>query len=305
MLRLDDIRAVFAPRAAPDTVFLPVRNDLIINEILFNPYVDGVDFVEVYNRSDKTFDLRQFKLATRNKNGAVASYKTPESRHLIYPDDYAVLTTSAEATEMFYRVPYPERIVVLPSLPAYNNADGCVVLTAEDSTIIDEFCYTEKMHQSLLVSVEGVSLERVSPERPAGEAANWYSGSQVVGFATPTYKNSAYFGAGDADTQEPITLSPAVFTPDGDGTDDVLFIDYVMPDVDFVANVYIYDASGRLVRELHKNALLGKDGRLLWDGADGQGRRVPIGVYIVVFQAHSQSGKTQTWRKTVVAGANL
>ncbi|MDR0695137.1 MAG: lamin tail domain-containing protein, partial [Prevotellaceae bacterium] len=44
-------------------LFLPATNDIVLNEVLFNPPTNGVDFVEIYNRSDKIFDLQQVKLA--------------------------------------------------------------------------------------------------------------------------------------------------------------------------------------------------------------------------------------------------
>ena len=35
-----------------------VTNDLVINEILFNPKTGGYDFIELYNRSNKIIDLK-------------------------------------------------------------------------------------------------------------------------------------------------------------------------------------------------------------------------------------------------------
>jgi hypothetical protein len=190
-------------------------------------------------------------------------------------------------------------------MPSYPNTEGCAAFLDSTDATIDEFYYTEKMHISLLNSNKGVSLERINPLRPANENANWFSASQVAGFATPTYQNSQYSSSGSADNQQVISISPEVFSPDGDGVDDVLFVDYVMPDFDYVANVYIYDVAGRLVRELYKNVLLGKDGRLMWDGVNQQGTLARIGIYVIVMEAHSQSGKTQVYKKTAVLGAKL
>jgi len=44
----------------------PNANDIVINEILFNPFTGGVDFVEVYNRSSKSFNLNKLLISNRN-----------------------------------------------------------------------------------------------------------------------------------------------------------------------------------------------------------------------------------------------
>jgi hypothetical protein len=48
-----------------------VENDIVINELLYNPKDDaitGVDYVEIYNRSTKIIDLSNLVLATENKD---------------------------------------------------------------------------------------------------------------------------------------------------------------------------------------------------------------------------------------------
>jgi hypothetical protein len=44
-------------------------NDIIINEILFNPTANGTDYVELYNRSNKLINLKTLLLANRSSTG--------------------------------------------------------------------------------------------------------------------------------------------------------------------------------------------------------------------------------------------
>ncbi|MDZ7848102.1 MAG: lamin tail domain-containing protein [Owenweeksia sp.] len=46
---------------------LPQAGELIINELLFNPPSGGADFVEIYNHSDKYFDLSNLRLGNWDK----------------------------------------------------------------------------------------------------------------------------------------------------------------------------------------------------------------------------------------------
>jgi len=55
------IQNISARFARPSTI---ASNDIVINEILSNPKDDGVDFVEIYNRSTKIIDLKELILSS-------------------------------------------------------------------------------------------------------------------------------------------------------------------------------------------------------------------------------------------------
>jgi hypothetical protein len=153
-------------------LFTPLSGDVVINEVLFNPPPNGADFVEIYNTSDKIFDLQQMKLANRDKDNAVAALQSVSQSHYLYPHDYTVFTADLEAVRQFYSVPFPEKVAVLKALPSYPDAEGCVVLLNENDEVVDEFLYSEKMHGGFIANPEGISLERVNPAVAAAERAN-------------------------------------------------------------------------------------------------------------------------------------
>jgi hypothetical protein len=272
---------------------LPAPNDVVINEILFHPFPDGVDFVELFNRSDKIFDARDLKLANRNRYGDVASMAGCTSRYYLYPGDYLVFTTDMEALLPFYTLPFPEKVVTLPSMPSYPNTEGCVVLLNSADAVIDECYYTEKMHSAFISKPAGISLERINPQAPAAEKSSWQSAAQSAGWATPTYRNSQFTEERQNVTDE-FSLSYKVFSPDDDGIQDILYIDYNLPEAGFCATVIIYDIRGRPIRDLERNSLLGVSGRLSWDGTRDNGQKVPVGMYIVYINAYNMQGVVKT-----------
>ena len=277
-------------------LFLPAPNDIVINEVLFNPPTNSVDFVEIYNRSDKIFDLRQVKLANRDKENKVAAIQTVLQQYYLRPREYAVFTTDLDAVRQFYSVPFPEKVVLLKTLPSYPNESGCVVLLNENEEVVDEFLYSENMHSGFISNPKGISLERVNPDHPGDERANWQSAAQDAGWATPTYRNSQY-NTSEERTSGAFTLPYEVFSPDGNGYNDVLYIDYNLGTAGYVANITIYDTQGRLVKEVEKNTLLGASGRFAWDGTRHDNRKAGVGMYIIFIEYFDLNGRVTHLKK--------
>ena len=96
-----------------------------------------------------------------------------------------------------------------------------------------------------------------------------------------------------------IEIQPAVVTPNGDGVNDALTIDFTVRRLsgERPVTVRIYDLSGRLVRRLdtQKPLVAGKY-VLDWTAEDQQGRVVPPGIYIlrIDIDADSDLGVKQT-----------
>ncbi|MDR0420420.1 MAG: lamin tail domain-containing protein [Prevotellaceae bacterium] len=283
-------------------MYKPQNKDIIINEVLFNPYPNGVDFVEIYNRSQKNINLADLFLATRNKSTGLLQtiYQTSVENVFLQPQHFAVFTIDPEIVKQQYYVQNPENMIAMEKLPSYPNTDGTIVLLDEDQNIIDEFLYNEKMHFKFLTSVKGVSLERTSYEKPTNDADNWHSASGDVGYATPTYKNSQ---AEFKSEHYGFEISPQTFSPDNSGIDDKLIIDYVMPESGYIANIRIYDTHGRVIANVQNNALLGTHGSFAWNGHDNKNQKVNVGVYIVYIEYFNLRGEVTQVKKACVVAA--
>jgi hypothetical protein len=274
--------------------------DLIVNEILFDPKPFGSDFVEIYNRSSKIIDLSTVNVANRSSTtGQVASI-TPitTDNFLLFPGEFAVLTPDPINLSSSYMVKNPAALITVPSLPSFPDTKGWAILINNQGKIVDELPYDAKWHFALVDNEEGISLERIDYNKPTNDASNWTSAAETAGFATPTYQNSQY--RADLTLSGEITLNPKMFSPDNDGIEDFLLIEFQFPEPGYVANVNIYDAAGRPVRLLQRNTTCGTRGSWRWDGLDDKQKRVPAGTYIIRTDIFNLKDQKKTFKNTAV-----
>jgi hypothetical protein len=278
-------------------------NDIVINEILADPNTGGVDFVEIYNRSNKVMDLGTINLCSMDTlTGALTEVNLiSPTGFLIFPQEYIVLSEDGSAVRSQYYTSNPEGFIDMSSIPAMNIDGDVVVLADMSNTIIDKVVYSSQWHFPLLNSTKGVSLERIHFDNPSQDANNWHSAAENVN-ATPGYKNSQY-SLGE-NTSE-VTVSPEVFSPDNDGHNDVVNITYSFSAAGFVANCSIYDSKGRLVRTLVQNELLGTSGSFAWDGITDGKEKAAIGIYVIYFEVFTTDGTVKKHKKTCVVAGRL
>jgi hypothetical protein len=300
-LHVENVYDLSANMVAPtDLTFVldTTYNNLIINEILFNPQVGGEDYVEIYNKSERAIPLGNIILATWDDNNSrlKTACRISDSA-VIAPHDYCVVTRDT-ALNRHYTVMSPEKVIYpVNALPTFANGEGTVIIALKDSTVIDRLDYTEKMHNTFLNNVKGVSLERRSFDLGTQNESNWHSAAKSAGYGTPTYKNSQsydfLYNEGD------ITVEPTLFSPDADGYNDVTNISYQFENCDYTGNIFIYDAQGRLVKRLERNAILGCHGVFSWDGTNEAKARCQVGNYVVYMEVFDTKGNKQTFKKVV------
>ncbi len=279
------------------------EGEILINEIMFDPISPGVDYVELYNNTDKTFDLSSLMLGVVRQtfpNPADTTLKeiTADSR-LFLPNTYVLLSTNSEIVGQQYDCP-TDNFVQMPSFPSYANTGGTAILMGKDGTTIDAMYFSEKMHYPLLKVTKGVALERVAFDQSSMNTDNWHSAAEQVHFGTPGYENSMMQSAELSNDE--ISISPDIFSPDGDGYDDECFINYHFDEAGYTMNIYIFNVAGQQLRHLAKGELVGQEGSLLWNGLDDNGNRVPVGVYVVVTEVFNFEGKVKQFKNAVVVG---
>lgn len=276
-------------------------SDLAINELLFNPPIDGIDFVEIYNKSNWFIDIKDVFIANRNASGLIDNfYNLADSGYMLLPHSYYMVSTDENIVKLHYQVINTKNCIRLNNMPSFNDDAGTVVLFTKPSTIIDELVYDDKMHFALLDNKEGVSIERIDFNRNTKDRNNWSSASSTSGFATPTYKNSQYLVA----TNKALALSiePEIFTPNNDGINDVVNITYKLDKNNYTGNVQVYNSNGLLVKSILNNAPLGAEGIITWNGLSDKNQALPVGIYIVYFDYFNTDGSTDSIKKTLVIG---
>ncbi|GAB4319550.1 MAG: hypothetical protein Kow00127_11790 [Bacteroidales bacterium] len=282
----------------------PEWNDLVINEVLFNPLGSGVDFIEIYNRSEKVIDLSDFKLGIPDEPAPgitdTSWYDVSANPLLMLPGEFRVFTSEPSVVMSQYFTGPRDRFVRMASFPALGNHSGSVVLADKTGSRIDQMSYDESMHHPLLLSVEGVSLERVHYDLPSGDPATWHSAAETAGFATPGLPNSQFREDASINNRHgDIEIVPEVFTPDNDGNDDVTEIRYSFDMEGAVVRVAVFSSSGRMLALPVDGRLAGTSGRFIWDGRKEDGMLAPAGIYIIWFEALFPDRTVARFRKPV------
>lgn len=95
-------------------------------------------------------------------------------------------------------------------------------------------------------------------------------------------------------------------SPDNDGYEDVLQVNYEMIEHGLIADFTIYDDRGREVAKVLDSELLGIQGTFIWDGVRNDNTKASIGVYVAVFEAWSlDGGVIFTQRKAFTVAGTL
>lgn len=280
------------------TFFYPKKlekNDLLLTEILFNPRPGGADFIEIYNNTIHPIDLKEIFLGRSAGNDPGSLYQISKKQFLIEPETYLALSQDPDNIRNEYYMKYPDRILKMQRFPAFNNDSGTAVLIS-DNKQIDILSYQEKMHFQLLRNVKGISLERRKLNKPANEPGNLRSATDASGGASPGYQNSQHFG--ELKEAEAFELLSRTFSPDNDGFEDFIEMNYQFNESGRIANVSVFNDKGQLIKRILKNYTLNSQGSFQWDGFDENSQLAREGIYIIHAEIFNTEGETKIFRKS-------
>jgi lamin tail-like protein len=268
----------------------PTKGEVVINEILFDPYTGGSDFVEIANTTSYYYNLKNYVMA--NESNAVT---ISDTTLILEPFKYVAFSENI----LFLKNQYlaPDSSLFKADLPTMPNDEGVIMLKSNEGIVIDSIFYSDEYHFSLISDVEGISLERISPSGESNNKNNWRSAAESVGYATPGYVNSQSFTYSQTGK---ITVSPEILTPNNDGQADFCQVIFDLDNKSQSISIRIYNLNGQLVKTLASNSLIPPRGFFTWDGTDHQGGILPTAHYIIVSETISSDGHTNVYRNKVV-----
>ena len=157
--------------------------------------------------------------------------------------------------------------------------------------------FSKDMHFSLLEDENGVSLERLHPDKASMDDASWISASESVGFATPGVKNSHFL---HQVYQGKVYLEPKIISPNNDGIDDMLQVHYQFEKSGWLGKMIVYNDRGELVSKVISDFWMSQKGSLIWNGFNDRDERVGLGIYIVFLEVFNEDGERYRFKKPFV-----
>jgi Lamin Tail Domain len=162
--------------------------DILINEFLPDPLpqvgLPNAEFIELFNRSNKTLNLKDFKLV----NGTVSTVLPP---FVLKPAAYVVVYTKKTGVDFSK---FGDTLPVT-KLIALSNPNDTFYLAAPNGEIIDAARYDLTFYQNSKKAEGGWSLERTHPNAPCNGLA-WTASNNLLG-GTPSKRNSVAIDAVD------------------------------------------------------------------------------------------------------------
>jgi hypothetical protein len=274
------------------------RNDMVINEIMYNPAVGNNEFIELLNLKKDVLNIGGWSIEDQHKN----RYKISDSNFVIPSNAYFLLAADSSVIKDYGLFGFNNKTVLnVTSLGLTTNE--LVLLRDLRGNVIDSVYYADDWNNKNFNITKGRSLERINPYLGSNDRYNWNTCVDSKG-ATPGARNSLY--TINTKINSSISVYPNPFSPDNDGFEDCTIINYSLEIPISQVNIKIYDSRGRLVRILANNIASGSIGSVIFDGRGDDGLALRMGIYIIFLEAlNSATGQDEAIKSTVVIARKL
>ncbi len=276
---------------ALDTLYVGVAEraavgDWEINEIMYDPLSGQGRWIELVNTSEKLLTLKGLQLARAFRDGSVDQPFKDIQEVLVPGGGYLVIAVDPEKLKQQFPDARPSAIAKA-SVPTLED-ESCLVL--QDAVAEERYflvCYSEDWHNRAFAKTDGVSLERIDLAAAVQSGENWTSASSTSGFGTPTRSNSQS-RVGTNDGESKFALVSERISPDGDGFEDLLSVNYNFAETGVLVRFSVVDVQGRAVYAPTEDVAAGVSGVWTWDGVADDGEVVRVGTYVLRVEYFSQ-----------------
>ena len=249
---------------------------VLLSELMYYPQAGKPEWVEL-ELDGPTPRAGTYRLEDASGNSCEFSVPNGRGFYVLVSDSTGFVNAHPDC---------PSSRIIRTNIPSLNNDGDCLRLyqCLQDSlNLIDSISY------SVGSTVQGYSLEKVE------ESDYWRQSISETG-SSPGRENQA------AQPPPPeISGRLAILgSPFDARAGEELQIVYDLPGDNHTANCYVFDQAGRRKRVLASGAAIASQGYLLWDGRDQQGRYLPPGLYFILWESRSSSGKIYRRQTTAI-----
>jgi hypothetical protein len=264
------------------------KNDLYINEILYNPVVGGVDFIELYNSSNAYVQLRKCHLYNNSSNKILHLFLTDNI--VIAPHAYIVLTTDTAILKQHYSNAKQHTLIQCKKLVSLPDDGGSLMLIASNGDTLDYIEYRDDFQNKLLRNYEGYSLEKINSTNPFFAPDNWTSSAVM---ATPGYENSQQVSSTSYESKS-FYCAPCHASVNLNGVNDFVLLHLNPLTQGAFGSMRIFGLNGDILANIFINQLLSYENTFKWNGLKQNGEVLTDGIYVAVAEWWTSDGKVNT-----------
>lgn len=275
--------------SASDSIWISYEPGVVrLNEFLALPDSQKSEFVELVATDEVQMDY--WSISDNSNSRRYFSFGD------VIKNEFLVLAADSQLSS--FMVENAQWLIPVGGLPGLNNDNDKIFLYDMTGMIIDSLAYNENWNV-----VENRSLEKYRTEYDSNDPSRWAVAVNEIGL-TPGTTNSVYYEG--LVKEGKLNIFPNPFSPDGDGIDDILKIQYKLPFEYGTISVQIFDVLGREIAVPFWNTFTAQEHLVTWDGRDKNGKVARIGPYIIRIKSKATTGG-KTWEdvQTIILAKKL